>query len=311
MQPLNIVFAGTPEFAAPTLEALLTAGHRIAAVYTQPDRPAGRGQRLHMSAIKERALQHGLTVNQPASLRSPDALAELAALNPDVMIVVAYGLILPAEVLAIPRLGCLNVHGSLLPRWRGAAPIQRAILAGDAHTGISIMQMDAELDTGPVLSHASTPIGAHENAAQLHDRLAMLGAQALIDALPRYAAGELQPTPQPQEGATYAAKLRKAEARLDWRMSARDLDLRIRAFNPWPVAETQWQGQQMRIWEALPAPTAPAGPPGAIVSANASGILVVAGEGALNLQRVQLAGRKAMSAGEFVNAHRLDGARLE
>ena len=307
MQALNLAFAGTPAFAVPALEALLAAGHCVAAAYTQPDRPAGRGQRLHISPVKECAQRHGITVKQPATLRAAAAVQELAALRVDAMIVVAYGLILPKEILDSPRWGCLNIHGSLLPRWRGAAPIQRAIMAGDTQTGVSIMRMDEGLDTGPVLSEVATSIGSRETAAELHDRLAMLGARALVDALPCYVAGELQPRRQATEGVTYAAKLRKDEARIDWRRGTRELDALIRAFNPWPVAETQWRQQQLRIWQATPTTNPACAAPGAIVSATPSGIVVATGDGALNLQRVQLAGRKAMSAADFVNAHRLDG----
>lgn len=307
MTSLNLIFAGTPEFSVPALEALLAAGHRVVAVYTQPDRPAGRGQHVAMSAVKQCAMRHGLTVRQPQSLRNADAQAELAALNADAMIVVAYGLILPKPVLNAPRLGCINIHGSILPRWRGAAPIQRAIMAGDAETGVCIMCMDEGLDTGPVLSEARTPIGANENAASLHDRLAMLGAQALVEALPKFARGELKPQSQPNEGATYASKIKKEEALINWSRSAREIDALIRAFNPWPVAETRLNGQQLRIWDAMPIAQHSNATPGSVLRADANGIVAATGEGALNIQRVQLAGRKAMSAADFVNAHRLNG----
>jgi methionyl-tRNA formyltransferase len=310
MTSLNLIFAGTPEFAVPALEALLAAGHRIVAVYTQPDRPAGRGQQVTMSAVKQCALRHGLTVKQPQTLRNADAQAELAALNADAMIVVAYGLILPKPVLNAPRLGCINIHGSILPRWRGAAPIQRAIMAGDAETGVCIMCMDEGLDTGPVLSEVRTPIGAHENAASLHDQLAMLGAQALVDTLPKFARGEIKPQSQPSEGATYASKIKKEEALIDWSRSAREIDALIRAFNPWPIAETRLNGQQLRIWEAMPIAQGSNASPGSVLRADANGIVVATGDGVLNVQRVQLAGRKATAAADFVNAHRLDGAVL-
>jgi len=310
MTSLNLIFAGTPEFAVPALEALLAAGHRIAAVYTQPDRPAGRGQQVTMSAVKECALRHGLTVKQPLTLRDAEAQADLAALNADAMIVVAYGLILPKAVLQAPRLGCINIHGSLLPRWRGAAPIQRAIMAGDPETGVCIMCMDEGLDTGPVLSSVSTSIGANENAASLHDRLAILGAQALVETLPKFADGVLQPRAQRNDGATYATKLRKDEAVIDWKRSAVEIDALIRAFNPWPVAETRLNGQQLRVWEALPLAEKNAAAPGTVLRADATGIVVATGNGALGLRRVQLAGRKAMAANDFVNAHRIAGAVL-
>jgi methionyl-tRNA formyltransferase len=305
MTSLNLIFAGTPEFAVPALEALLAAGHRIVAVYTQPDRPAGRGQQVTMSAVKQCALRHGLTVKQPQTLRNAEAQAELAALNADAMIVVAYGLILPKPVLDAPRLGCINIHGSILPRWRGAAPIQRAILAGDTRTGACIMCMDEGLDTGPVLSTATASIGEHENAASLHDRLALLGAQALVETLPKFASGELKAQPQAIEGVTYAAKIRKEEALIDWTRTANEIDALIRAFNPWPIAETRLNGQQLRVWEATPIMQTTQAIPGTVMRADASGIEVATGDGSLNIQRVQAAGRKAMSAADFVNAHRI------
>jgi methionyl-tRNA formyltransferase len=304
---LNIVFGGTPEFAVPALEALLASGHRIAAVYTQPDRPSGRGQRVAQSPVKESALRHGIQVEQPASLRDAAAVQRLASFRPDVMVVVAYGLILPSAVLAVPRLGCVNIHGSLLPRWRGAAPIHRALLAGDRTTGISIMRMDEGLDTGPVLSTHETPIGERETAAALHDRLAALGAQALVATLEKYSRDELAPQPQPTEGVIYAQKIRKEEASLDWQQSAKQLDAQVRAFNPRPVAETRWQAQQLRVWEAIPLDTKSDALPGTVLSADGNGIVVATGAGALSLLRVQLAGRKQMSAGEFLNAHRIIG----
>jgi methionyl-tRNA formyltransferase len=307
MTSLTIVFGGTPEFAVPALEALLAAGHRIAAVYTQPDLPAGRGRHVAQSAIKQAAVRHGLTVEQPETLRNPDAAARLAGYRPDVMVVVAYGLLLPKPILDTPSLGCVNIHGSCLPRWRGAAPIQRALLAGDAQTGVSIMCMDVGLDTGPVLSTTSIEIAPHETAATLHDRLAALGAQALVETLPKFAAGELLPQPQPDAGVTYAHKLRKDEALIDWRRSAVELDRQVRAFNPWPVAETRWRDQQLRVWECAPLALDANAAPGAVIGADANGIVVAAGAGALNMTRVQLAGRKQMSAAEFLNAHRIVG----
>jgi methionyl-tRNA formyltransferase len=311
MSSLNIVFGGTPEFAVPALEALLNAGHRIVTVYTQPDRPAGRGKKLHMSAVKECALRHGLAIEQPATLRDPSAAARLASFRPDVMIVVAYGLILPQAILAVPRLGCVNIHGSLLPRWRGAAPIQRALLAGDTQTGVSIMIMDAGLDTGPVLSMHATPIGARENAASLHDRLATLGAQSLVATLVEYANGTLAPQPQSQVGVTYAHKIRKEEARIDWRQTAVQIDAQVRAFNPWPIAETHWREQQLRVWQATPMMSTHDTAPGTVISASASGILVAAGDGILVIEQLQLAGRKAMSAADFINAHHVVGEHFD
>jgi len=307
MSSFNLVFAGTPGFAVPALEALIAAGHRIAAVYTQPDRPAGRGQQVVQSAVKECALRQGLTVEQPTSLRTAEAIERLASYRPDVMIVVAYGQILPQSILDVPRLGCINIHGSLLPRWRGAAPIQRALLAGDTITGINIMRMEAGLDTGPVFAAATTAIGPHDTAATLHDRLAALGATTLVEALPRYATGELKALSQHNVGATYARKLRKEEAQIDWRLAAGEIDRQVRAFNPWPIAETRWQGKQLRIWEALPVVESHGAPPGTVVRSEGD-IVVACGTGALQLLRVQAAGRKNVTAAEFARGQSLIGA---
>ena len=310
MPILNIVFGGTPDFAVPALEALIAAGHRIAAVYTQPDRPAGRGQRIASSPIKEAALRHGLTIEQPVTLKDAGAAQRLASYQPDVMVVVAYGLILPAAILAVPRLGCVNIHGSILPRWRGAAPIHRAVMARDATSGVSIMCMDEGLDTGPVLSMHPTPIGDRETVATLHDRLAAMGAQALVATLEKYTSGELVPQKQPAVGVTYAHKIRKEEANLDWRRTAVELDAQIRAFNPWPVAETQWRTQQLRIWEAMPVPIDTHALPGSVLKTDVHGIVVATGAGALSVLRLQMAGRKQMSASEFLNAQRIVGEVL-
>jgi methionyl-tRNA formyltransferase len=309
---LRIVFAGTPEFAVPPLEALRAAGHEIVAVYTQPDRPAGRGQALTASPVKRRALELGLAVEQPVSLKSPEAVDRLREFGADLMVVVAYGLILPQAVLDVPRLGCWNIHASLLPRWRGAAPIQRAILAGDASTGITIMQMEAGLDTGPMLLVRETPIGPREHGGALHDRLSVLGAEAIVAAIDAWQAGGLSPRPQPAEGATYAAKIRKEEARIDWTQPAVAIDAQVRAFNPWPVAETTWDGRQLRIWQSEPeAAAAQTGAvPGTVLESAGGRIVVATGNGVLRLQQVQVAGRRAMSAAEFLNANTLAGARL-
>ena len=294
----------------PALEALLRSSHRVVGVYTQPDRPAGRGQQLAASAVKQCALRHGLPVEQPATLREPSAVERLQNWSADVMVVAAYGLLLPRAVLQTPRLGCVNIHASLLPRWRGAAPIQRAIGAGDAQSGVTIMQMDVGLDTGPMLLARAVPIGMRETAASLHDRLAELGADALLEALDQIAQGTATPRAQPADGVTYAAKIRKEEAPIDWSRSAAELDRQIRAFDPWPIAQTQWNGQQLRVWQAVPADSAAPGSPGNVLATSAEGIDVGTGEGVLRLTRVQLAGRKAVSAAEFLRAHRLDGAVL-
>lgn len=306
--PLSIVFAGTPDFAVPVLDALMRSSHRVRAVYTQPDRPAGRGRQLAASPVKQYALEHELPVEQPLSLKEPAAVERLASWSADVMVVVAYGLLLPQAVLDTPRRGCINVHASLLPRWRGAAPIQRAILAGDTETGVTIMQMDAGLDTGPMLLKRSTPILSQDTGQTLHDRLAVLGAQALVEALDNL--DTLVAQAQPDEGATYAAKLRKEEALIDWRQPAVVLDRLVRAFNAWPVAETRWDGRQLRIWEAEPKAEAHAQPPGTVIGSSDAGIDVATGAGVLTLKRVQLAGRKPVSAAEFLRAHRLTGAVL-
>jgi len=307
---LSILFAGTPEFSVPALAALAASEHRVVAVYTQPDRPAGRGQQVATSAVKQFAQKNGLPLEQPATLRDPVAIERLAHWHADVMVVVAYGLILPPPALAIPAKGCINIHASLLPRWRGAAPIHRAILAGDTQTGITIMRMDAGLDTGPMLLQRVTQISPQDTAAILHDRLAALGAEAIVAAFAQIADGSITAREQPAQGVTYAAKVRKDEAPIDWSKSALELDRQVRAFNPWPVAETRLHGQQLRIWEAGAIETATVAKPGSVVAANASGISVATGAGLLNLRRVQLAGRKAVPAAEFLHAQQLDGIVL-
>jgi methionyl-tRNA formyltransferase len=309
---MNLVFAGTPEFAVPALEALIAAGHRILAVYTQPDRPAGRGRKLAMSPVKEFAHAHGLDVRQPATLRTDTEAAALRALNPDAMIVIAYGLLLPPAILDIPRYGCINVHASLLPRWRGAAPIQRAIEAGDGMTGITIMQMDAGLDTGALLATAETPIGADDTGDTLHDRLSRLGARLLVDTLAQLERGALAPQAQDNTHATYAAKLRKEEARLDWSADAQQLARRVCAFNPWPVAHTTLDGRMLRLWRAT-AEAAPAAtqPPGTVLTAGHDGIRVQCGHGVLCVTLLQAEGGKALDARAFLNGRPLPaGTRL-
>ncbi|MFC0668998.1 methionyl-tRNA formyltransferase [Azotobacter chroococcum] len=301
-QPLRIVFAGTPEFAAEHLKTLLAAGQRPIAVYTQPDRPAGRGQKLMPSPVKQLALQHAIPVLQPSSLRDPAAQAELAALEPDLLLVVAYGLILPQAVLDIPRLGCINSHASLLPRWRGAAPIQRAIEAGDGESGVTVMQMEAGLDTGPMLLKVATPIQPDETGGSLHDRLAGLGAQALVEAVARLAAGELAGEVQNDALATYAHKLNKDEARLDWSRPADELARRIRAFDPWPVCHSSLNGTPLKVFGALV--EAGEGAPGTILAARRDGLTVACGSGALRLTRLQLPGGKPLAFAELYHSRR-------
>jgi methionyl-tRNA formyltransferase len=310
---LRLGFAGTPEFAVPALEALdaLEVAHRICAVFTQPDRPAGRGQPLHSSPVKTRATLRGFPVYQPVSFKSPQTLELLRGLALDALVVVAYGLILPPAALECPRLGCLNIHASLLPRWRGAAPIQRALLAGDATTGVTIMRMDAGLDTGPMLAARAVDIGARDTAKTLHDQLARLGAELIAETLIALDEGGVREVPQPAEGATYAEKINKAEARIDWRRDATHIWRQVRAFYPWPVAETQLNGAQLRIWDAevsgLPANQAA---PGTVLAAAQDGIDVACGRGVLRILRLQLAGRKALCAREFIRGQRLEGARF-
>jgi methionyl-tRNA formyltransferase len=309
---LKLGFAGTPDFAVPALERL-AGRHRIAAVFTQPDRPAGRGQALHLSPVKIRALELGLTVYQPASFKTPEALEMLRAAQVDVLVVVAYGLILPAAALGLPVLGCLNIHASLLPRWRGAAPIQRALLAGDAVSGVTIMRMEAGLDTGPMLLSRSIPIEGRDNAKSLHDKLADLGALLIEEALQSLRGGALPEVAQPLAGVTYAAKIDKAEAPIQWGRHAEEISRQVRAFNPWPMAETGLEGKQLRIWAAEPI-DAPAlrgsGPPGSVLTATSEGIDVVCGTGILRILKLQLAGRKPLPAGEFLRGQRLDGTRF-
>ena len=301
-EALRIVFAGTPEFAAEHLKALLDTPHQIIAVYSQPDRPAGRGQKLTPSPVKQLAVQHGIAVYQPQSLRDPAAQAELAALKPDLMVVVAYGLILPQVVLDIPRLGCINSHASLLPRWRGAAPIQRAVEAGDAQSGVTVMQMEAGLDTGPMLLKVSTPIADDDTGGSLHDRLASLGPQAVIQAISGLSAGSLVGEVQDDSLASYAHKLNKDEARLDWSRHAIELERLVRAFHPWPMCHSTLNSEAIKVHAA--ALGEGQGNPGSILAADKTGLTVACGEGALRLTRLQLPGGKALNFSDLYNSRR-------
>ncbi|MGW7773046.1 methionyl-tRNA formyltransferase [Pseudomonas machongensis] len=299
---MRIVFAGTPEFAAEHLKALLDSPYEIVAVYTQPDRPAGRGQKLMPSAVKALALAHDIPVYQPQTLRNADAQAELAALKPDLMVVVAYGLILPQAVLDIPRLGCINSHASLLPRWRGAAPIQRAVEAGDAESGVTVMRMEAGLDTGPMLLKVTTPISADDTGGSLHDRLAQMGPGAVVQAIAGLADGSLQGEVQDDALATYAHKLNKDEARLDWSRPAVELERLIRAFNPWPVCHSTLDGETVKVLGANL--STGKGEPGEILSASKDGLVVACADGALSLTRLQLPGGKALAFSDLFNSRR-------
>jgi methionyl-tRNA formyltransferase len=300
---LRIVFAGTPEFAVPCLRAAARYGD-IVAVYTQPDRPAGRGRQLTPSPVKVNSLAHGWRIEQPENFKSLDSKKVLRELNADIMVVVAYGLLLPQSVLDIPKNGCWNVHASLLPRWRGAAPIQRAIEAGDSQSGVCLMQMEKGLDTGPVLLSLSTPISAEDTGGSLHDRLSALGAEVLSDGLKLLRAG-IKPIPQAQAptGATYAHKLDKQEAKLDWTLASEILANKIRAFNPWPVCEAQVNGERLRILQALAIPLDHKQTPGSILVANQHGLDIACGQGALRLLQVQREGGRMISIADYLNAH--------
>lgn len=303
---MRIIFAGTPDFAATTLAALLTTEHEICAVYSQPDRPAGRGRKLTASPVKQLALQHHIPVEQPLNFKAEADRATLASYQADLMIVVAYGLLLPQSVLDTPRLGCINVHASLLPRWRGAAPIQRAILAGDKQTGVCIMQMEAGLDTGPVIKRAEIAIEANDTGEQLHDKLALLGANTLLETLNNFDVLQSQSIPQDDTESCYAAKILKKEANIDWSQSAQQIDRQIRAFNSWPVAQTLWQDKMLRIWQAtvLDSQNHPV-KPGTIIQADRQGIDVATGDGVIRLLSLQAPGKKAVPANDFLNAHPL------
>jgi methionyl-tRNA formyltransferase len=297
---MKLIFAGTPEFAAQALAAIIAAGHEVALVLTQPDRPAGRGMTLQPSAVKKVALEHGIEVFQPLTLKDADAQAKIAALGAEVMVVAAYGLILPQAVLDLPRLGCLNIHASLLPRWRGAAPIQRALLAGDKETGVCIMQMEAGLDTGPVLMRDAFDIAADDTTASLHDKLAALGARLIVDALAHL---PLPAEVQTSEGVTYAHKIEKLEAAIDWTKSATELDRHIRAFNPFPGAQAAFAGQTVKLWAARPVDGD--GEPGSILAVDRKNIVIACGQGALAVSELQKAGGKRLPVQQFLAGHPL------
>jgi len=315
--PLKIIFAGTPDFSVPPLKALIDSHHEVVAVYTQPDRPAGRGRKLTPGPVKACALEHGIPVFQPEKLKEPEDQQPLLDLQADLMVVVAYGIILPKIILDAPRLGCINIHASLLPRWRGAAPIQRAILAGDEETGITIMQMDVGLDTGDMLLKKTCSINDDDTGSSLHDRLSVMGAEALMEALPLIANETLQPEKQDDSLANYAEKLQKSEALIDWTKPASELKALVNAFNAWPVAQTpidikqDGKSQMMRIWKAkLSDSNAGDAEPGKVISCTRQGIDVATGEGVLRLMQIQMPGKKPMDIPAFVNANDITGMLL-
>ncbi len=302
--PLRVVFAGTPEFAVPCLSACVQPGVDVVAVYTQPDRPAGRGRKLTPSPVKQAALDRGYRVEQPENFRSAESRRTLAEFAPDLMVVVAYGLILSQKVLDTPRFGCWNVHASLLPRWRGAAPIQRAVLAGDTHSGICLMQMEKGLDTGPVIARSATPLAAEETGGSLHDRLSAIGADLLRQQLSILAATRSAPASeaQPEDGVEYAHKLDKAEAAIDWNRPAPAIERQVRAFDPWPVAEADVAGERLRIWSALALPGAASAVPGTLLAAGRDGIDIATADGIVRIREIQRAGGRRMAARDYLNA---------
>lgn len=306
---LKIIFAGTPEFAAKALQALLSSHHQIIAVYTQPDRPAGRGQKLRMSPVKELALQANIPVFQPTTLEKEECM-RMAELKADLMLVTAYGLLLSTDALNTPKLGCINIHASLLPRWRGAAPMQRAIIAGDTQTGISIMQIVERLDAGPILYQIKCEISANDTTDSLHDRLAKMAAQEIVGVLQRLQNHELIPIPQEEHLASYANKLSKQEASIDWQESAKQIERKIRAFNSWPVAYTYLDASRVRIWEAVVHNTQSQQNPGSVVEISNKGIEVATGKEVLIIKKLQLSGGKAISAKDFINAHNIAHQRF-
>lgn len=303
MSSLRLIFAGTPDFAATALAALIKSEHEVVAVYTQPDRPAGRGRKLRASPVKEVALENNIPVLQPENLKEAEAQEKLRSFNADVMIVAAYGLILPQVVLDIPRLGCLNIHASLLPRWRGAAPIQRAIAAGDKESGITIMQMNAGLDTGDILQLSPCLISDEDNGGSLHDRLAEIGANAILETLTNLTNNKITPVPQDDALATYAHKLDKQEAQINWQNSAIEIDRLIRAFNPWPVAFTLLDDKPLRIWQAQVLEIKTGAKPGTVIACDKKGIDISCGDGVLRILKLQPSGSKAMDVAAFMNGH--------
>jgi len=307
---LAVAFAGTPVFAVPALDAIAASRHRLVVAYTQPDRPAGRGRQFLASPVKERALALGIPVEQPETLGVASTVMRFSDYAPDVFVVVAYGLLLPSALLELPRLGCLNIHASLLPRWRGAAPVARAIEAGDEKTGVSIMRMEVGLDTGPVMQSRELAIGPRETAGELQERLALVGAGLIVAALDALADGRANFAPQDAALATYARKLRKSEARIDWREPAAVIERRIRALNPWPVAETRLDGLQLRIWQASKVATAADAAPGTILEAGPAGMVVMTGADALAIERLQLPGRRPVAAADFARTRPLAGLML-
>ncbi|MEZ9566892.1 methionyl-tRNA formyltransferase [Vibrio artabrorum] len=301
-QSLRIVFAGTPDFAARHLAALLSSEHDVVAVYTQPDRPAGRGKKLTASPVKNIALENNIPVYQPENFKSDEAKQELAELNADIMVVVAYGLLLPQVVLDTPRLGCINVHGSILPRWRGAAPIQRSIWAGDKETGVTIMQMDIGLDTGDMLSIATLPIEATDTSASMYEKLAGLGPDALVDCLADIASGKAIAEKQDDELANYAKKLSKEEARINWNDEAAHIERCVRAFNPWPMSHFEAAENSIKVWQSRVAEQTSDKPAGTILQADKTGIYVATGQGVIVLEQLQVPGKKAMSVQDILNS---------
>ena len=306
---MKIVFAGTPEFAVPTLQALLDSPYEVCAVYTQPDRPAGRGRKLTASPIKQLAIANQIPVYQPENFKSPEALAELQSLNADLMVVIAYGLILPQAVIDIPHLGCINVHGSLLPRWRGAAPIHRALMAGDEKTGVTIMKVVKKLDAGDMLLKVECPITNNDTSSILHDRLATMGAEALIRVVDQFQEGNVHAEPQDETLVTYAHKLEKHESMLDWSLSATEVDRKIRGLNAWPVAQTLFKGDVLRVWNSTVIDRSISAEPGTI-DCKEHAMDVATGNGVIRLLEVQLPGGKRIAGKDFLNAHPADGVKL-